>query len=115
MKAAAHASKACLVQCLRFVDHAIATAYLSSLALSTLRVKVATAVPEPLFTPYLEEISVIIAKSSPDDRSILIQTVVKMIMEDLPDATKRIGVEWWLRLKGAFRGIEASSTPQARL
>ena len=73
-------------------------------ALRALRIELASYVPFPDLAQYLDDLAwcILDSESGTRYRSSLAEAAYHMVIQGLPDESRRMGMEWWLKWKDAF-------------
>lgn len=102
-------------QCITMLNAATFPTKEYEFAVKKIRIAIAPAVPRPLIESYLDSIAQLILESPRESeaRLELAGLAFKVVMGDMPDESKQLAVEWWLRWRRRFEG--GTDAPQARL
>lgn len=69
------------------------------------RISTAQSVPIIKLRPYLDELAIDIAKTPAGDKRLeLAASAFGMVLRELGDEQKKIGIDWWLERKGQIEG-----------
>lgn len=73
--------------------------------LDMIRISAIPSIPEPEMQEYLDGISRIIlnAPHGSDSRIELARQAFKVVMNEIPDESKQVGIEWWLKHRRVFQ------------
>lgn len=115
VRAAGRRSTDLVAQCLSMLDSAKFPNKEYEFAVKKIRILIAPAIPRSLMPAYLDSIAKIITDTPRESeaRLELAGLAFKVVMGDMPDESKQMAVEWWLRWRRRFEG--GTDAPQARL
>lgn len=83
-------------------------------AVHAIRIGLIPAVPTPVMADYLNDITQLILSvpKGSEERLELSSLAFKAVMQEMPDETKQLGIDWWLKHRRLFDGKD---DPTARL
>lgn len=98
--------------CIRLLDSVEFKSQDYSNTVRSIRVAVAPFVPRPDLPDYLDSLAPLILATPQhsEERLELSSLTFKTIMQDMPDESKQLAVEWWLRWRRRIEGKEDTTT-----
>jgi hypothetical protein len=104
-----------VAQCVKMLDNATFPTKEYEFAVKKIRILIAPSIPRALMPEYLDSIARLITETPRESeaRLELAGLAFKVVMGDMPDESKQMAVEWWLRWRRRFEG--GTEAPQARL
>lgn len=115
VRAAARRSVELVEQCIALLNAATFPTKEYEFSVKKIRIAIAPHIPRPLMPAYLDAIAQLMIEYPRDSeaRLELAGLAFKVVMGDMPDESKQMAVEWWLRWRRRFEG--GTDAPQARL
>lgn len=115
VRSAARRSVDLVEQCIIMLNAATFSTKEYEFAVKKIRIAIAPSIPRPLLDSYLDSVAQLILEYPRDSeaRLELAGLTFKVVMGDMPDESKQMAVEWWLKWRRRFEG--GTDAPRARL
>lgn len=112
VRAASRRSVDLVYACIGHINAASIPSAEYSKTIRTIRVAVAPFIPKPDLQAYLDNLVPVILSTprDSDERLELSALTFKTIMQDMPDESKQLAIDWWLRWRRRIEGKNNETT-----